>query len=59
MEHIQLIVAVMAFIFAASMIPMAKMKKKGKNVQIWRTITLALLLIAALLTMFFPNLGRQ
>ena len=59
MEHIQLIVAVIAFIFAASMIPMARMKKKGKGVRVWRAITLALILVAALLTMFFPNLGRQ
>ncbi|WP_027364941.1 hypothetical protein [Desulfotruncus alcoholivorax] len=59
MEHVQLIVAVIAFIFAAGMIPMAKMKKKGKGVQIWRTITLALLFVAALLAMIFPNLSKH
>ena len=59
MEHLQLIVAVIAFIFAATMIPMAKMKKKGKGIQLWRTITLALLLVAALISMLFPKIGHQ
>lgn len=54
MDNIQLIVALMAFIFAASLIPMSKAKKKGKGVRIWRLITLGLLVLAAALTMFAP-----
>jgi len=56
---LSLIVAVIAFIFAASLIPMSKRKMRGKGVQMWRIITMALLVAAALLTMFAPALNGK
>lgn len=54
MDNLSLIVAVVAFICAASLIPMSKAKVRGKGARVWRLITLALLVIAAALTMFAP-----
>ncbi len=51
-----LLVALIAFIFAASLIPMSKLNMPGKGVRIWRLITLALLVAAAFLAMFAPTL---
>ncbi|SFR03351.1 hypothetical protein [Desulfoscipio geothermicus] len=59
MDNLQLIVAVVAFIFAASLIPMSKAKVRGKGVRVWRLITLALLVIAAALTMFAPVINGK
>ncbi|TYO94861.1 hypothetical protein [Desulfallas thermosapovorans] len=56
-NKLTLIVALVAFVFAASMIPMSRMKVRGKGVRIWRIITLALLVVAAFLAMFAPALG--
>jgi len=56
---LSLIVAVIAFIFAASLIPMSKWKMRGKGVRIWRIITMALLVAAALLNMFAPALNGK
>jgi len=55
LDNLQLIVAVMAFIFAAALIPMSRKKMKGKGVRVWRTVALGLLMLAALLAMFGPN----
>ncbi|KJS10269.1 MAG: hypothetical protein VR67_18270 [Peptococcaceae bacterium BRH_c8a] len=52
MDNLQLIVAVMAFIFAAALIPMSRKKMKGKGVRTWRLVALGLLMLAALLSMF-------
>lgn len=54
MDKLQLAVAVLAFIFAASLIPMSKARLKGRGVRVWRLITLTLLVIAAALAMFSP-----
>ena len=51
-NNLALFVALIAFIFAASLIPMSKLQMRGKGVRIWRIITLGLLVIAALLAMF-------
>jgi len=59
LDNLQLIVAVVAFIFAASLIPMSKAKVRGKGVRVWRLITLALLVIAAALTMFAPVINGK
>jgi hypothetical protein len=53
-NKLQLAVAILAFIFAASLIPMSKAKVKGKGVRVWRIITLTLLMVAAALAMFSP-----
>jgi len=52
LDNLQLIVAVMAFIFAAALIPMSRKKMKGKGVRTWRLVALGLLMLAALLSMF-------
>lgn len=57
MENLQLIVAVMAFIFAAALIPMSRRKMKGKGVRVWRLVALGLLMLAALLAMFGPGVN--
>jgi cytochrome bd-type quinol oxidase subunit 2 len=54
LNKLQLAVAILAFIFAASLIPMSKAKVKGKGVRVWRIITLTLLMVAAALAMFSP-----
>ncbi|WP_161821277.1 hypothetical protein [Sporotomaculum syntrophicum] len=51
--------ALIAFIFAASLIPMSKLNMRGKGVRIWRLITLALLVAAAWLAMFAPALNSN
>lgn len=53
-NKLSLVVALIAFIFAASLIPMSKLNIRGKVVRIWRLITLALLVAAACLAMFAP-----
>ncbi|WP_449240954.1 hypothetical protein [Desulfoscipio gibsoniae] len=58
-NKLSLLVALIAFIFAASLIPMSKMKTRGKGVRIWRIITMALLVAAAFLAMFAPVLNGK
>ncbi|WP_347490191.1 hypothetical protein ABDB91_03160 [Desulfoscipio sp. XC116] len=58
-NKLSLLVALIAFIFAASLIPMSKMKMRGKGVRIWRIITMALLVAAAFLAMFAPVLNGK
>lgn len=59
MNKLQLTMAVLAFIFAAGLIPISKMKMKGQGVRIWRVIALALLMLAALVAMFTPGLTNK
>jgi len=59
LDNLQLIVAVMAFIFAAALIPMSRNKMKGKGVRIWRMVALGLLMLAALLAMFAPGVNLK
>ncbi|AGL03536.1 hypothetical protein [Desulfoscipio gibsoniae] len=57
-NSLTLIVALIAFVFAASLIPMSKRKIRTRGVRIWRIITLALLVLAAFLSMFAPLGGK-
>jgi len=57
LDNLQLIVAVIAFMFAATLIPMSRKKMKGKGVRVWRLVTLGLLMLAALLAMFGPGVS--
>lgn len=59
MDNLQLYVAILAFIFAAALIPMSKRKMKGKGVRIWRLTALGLLMLAALLAMFAPGMTSK
>ncbi|KJS73315.1 MAG: hypothetical protein JL56_11445 [Desulfotomaculum sp. BICA1-6] len=59
MDNLQLIVAVMAFIFAAALIPMSRKKMKGKGVRTWRLVALGLLMLAALLSMFGQGINLK
>lgn len=59
MDNLQLAVAVLAFIFAAALIPMSRRKMKGPGVRIWRLAALGLLMLAALLAMFAPGLSTK
>jgi len=58
LDNLQLVVAIVAFIFAAALIPMSRAKMKGRGVRVWRTIALALLMAAAALAMFAPSGGQ-
>jgi len=59
LDNLQLYVAILAFIFAAALIPMSKRKMKGKGVRIWRLTALGLLMLAALLAMFAPGMTSK
>lgn len=54
MNKLQLGIAVLAFILAAGLIPISRMRLKGQGVRIWRTVALAMLVLAAALAMFAP-----
>ncbi len=58
-NQLSLFVAIIAFIFAAGLILMSKLKMRGKVVRIWRLITMALLVAAAFLAMFAPTLSGK
>ncbi len=58
-NKLSFIIALIAFIFATSLIPMSKLKMRGKGVRIWRLITMALLVVAAFLAMFAPALSGK
>lgn|GEM_PF-1468816 len=59
LHNLPLYVMILAFIFAAALIPMSKRKIKGPFVRAWRLAVLILLVLAAFLAMVAPGLNLK
>lgn len=48
-----------ALVMSATLIPLARKKKNSPNTNIWRTIVLGFLVLAAAAAMFYPALSGK
>ncbi|GEM_PF-2876186 len=59
MKELLLTILIAALVMSASLIPLAKRKKRTRGVSIWRTIVLGILVLAAAAAMFYPSVAGK
>lgn len=59
MEKLLLAMLIAALVMSATLIPLARKKKNSPNTNIWRTIVLGFLVLAAAAAMFYPALSGK
>lgn len=55
MEKIIIGILIGALVMTISLIPLARKKKKTPRADLWRTIVLGILMLAAAIAMFYPG----
>lgn len=54
MKEFLLAIMIAALLMSATLIPLARKKGKPANINIWRTVVLGFLVLAAAAAMFYP-----